>query len=241
MNGWLFGLGIVCLLYYGWLWMISMDFAVVWLGLGILAVLGGLFGKTAWNHLPGAARAGCIALFGAVILIFLVLECQICLHMCENPYTEVPVVIVLGAQVKGTRPSRALERRLKKAEAFLKEHPDTLAVLSGGQGEGEDITEAQCMYDWLTEHGIASRRLILEERSTSTEENLKFSATFLDKTAPVGILTNNFHVYRALRLAKKQGYAKPCGIPAKSDARYQVHYLVREFFALVKEKIKGNI
>ena len=154
---------------------------------------------------------------------------------------EVPVVIVLGAQVKGTRPSRALERRLKKAEAFLKEHPDTLAVLSGGQGDGEDITEAQCMYDWLTEHGIASRRLILEERSTSTEENLKFSAAFLDKTAPVGILTSNFHVYRALRLAKKQGYAKPCGIPAKSDARYQVHYLVREFFALVKEKIKGNI
>ena len=120
MNGWLFGLGIVCLLYYGWLWMISMDFAVVWLGLGILAVLGGLFGKTAWNHLPGAARAGCIAVFGAGILIFLVVECQICLHMWEKPDTEVPVVIVLGAQVKGTRPSRALERRLKKAEAFLK-------------------------------------------------------------------------------------------------------------------------
>ena len=168
MNGWLFGLGIVCLLYYGWLWMISMDFAVVWLGLGILAVLGGLFGKTAWNHLPGAARAGCIAVFGAGILIFLVVECQICLHMWEKPDTEVPVVIVLGAQVKGTRPSRALERRLKKAEAFLKEHPDTLAVLSGGQGEGEDITEAQCMYDWLTEHGIASRGLILEERSNGS-------------------------------------------------------------------------
>ena len=120
MNGWLFGLGIVCLLYYGWLWMISMDFAVVWLGLGILAVLGGLFGKTAWNHLPGAARAGCIAVFGAGILIFLVVECQICLHMWEKPDTEVPVVIVLGAQVKGTRPSRALGEKTEKGRSVFK-------------------------------------------------------------------------------------------------------------------------
>lgn len=241
MNVWLLGLGIVCLLYYGWLFVISMDFAVIWLVFGILAVLGGLFGKTVWDHLPGAARAACVMAFAAGILIFGMVECQIFRHLWKEPDTELPIVVVLGAQVRGMRPSRALERRLEKAEAFLKEHPDTLAVLSGGQGDGEDITEAQCMYNWLTEHGIASSRLILEECSTSTEENLKFSAAFLDKTAPVGILTSNFHVYRALRLAKKQGYAKPCGIPAKSDARYQVHYLVREFFALVKEKIKGNI
>lgn len=241
MNGWMLGLGIVCLLYYGWLFVISMDFAVVWLGFGILAVLGGLFGKNVWHHLPGAARAVCVLLFAAGVLIFALVECQIFRYLWKEPDTELSVVVVLGAQVRGTRPSRALERRLEKAETFLKAHPDTLAVLSGGQGEGEDMTEAQCMADWLTEHGIASDRLILEERSTSTEENLKFSVAFLDTTKPVGILTSNFHVYRALCLAKKQGYTQAYGIPARSDARYQIHYLVREFFAFVKEKIKGNI
>ena len=79
--------------------------------------------------------------------------------------------------------------------------------------------------------------MILEERSTSTEENLKFSAAFLDKTAPVGILTNNFHVYRSVLLARRSGYQRVCGIAAPCKSVLLYHYLVREAFALAREML----
>ena len=84
--------------------------------------------------------------------------------------------------------------------------------------------------------------MILEDESVSTMENLQFCARLSDcKEKKTGIVSNNFHVYRALKLAKKQGYQDVCGVSASSDWRYQIHYMVREAFALVKEKIKRNI
>ena len=130
---------------------------------------------------------------------------------------------------------------------YLKENPRTLAVLSGGRGDGEDITEAECMRRYLTAHGVGEERLILEDRSTTTLENLLFSR---EKIAQIngdgwhqktGLLSNNFHIFRARLLAQKCGYTDVQGVPAKSDWRLQVHYLVREFFALGKEKISGHI
>ena len=145
-------------------------------------------------------------------------------------------IIVLGAQVRGRKITDSLKRRLDSALEYLKEHPDVHVIVSGGQGNDEEVTEAYAMAQYLERAGIDCRRIIQEDASVNTLENLKFSRKLIaDVDTPVGIVSNNFHVYRALRLAKKQGYAKPCGIPAKSDARYQVHYLVREFF--LKEKI----
>ena len=83
--------------------------------------------------------------------------------------------VVLGAHVKGDVPSKALELRLKAALKYARENEDTTLILSGGQGFGEDITEAKCMENYLTAHGISQELLVLEEKSTSTKENLKFS------------------------------------------------------------------
>ena len=124
----------------------------------------------------------------------------------------------------------------------MKENTDSKAVLSGGKGPGENITEAEAMRRYLSAEGIEESRLILEDKSTSTEENLKYSAQVIgSKDAKVGIVTNNFHVFRAMQLGEKQGYTNLSGIAAASDPRFQVHYLLREFFALVKEKLVGNI
>ena len=88
-------------------------------------------------------------------------------------------LIVLGAHVNGTRLSRALRFRVEKAEEYLRENPRTLAVLSGGRGVDEKISEAKAMADYLLAHGIERERLLLEERSVSTAENLRFSLELL--------------------------------------------------------------
>ncbi|MDO5423569.1 MAG: ElyC/SanA/YdcF family protein [Eubacteriales bacterium] len=234
-------LGAACLVYFGFLAAVSMDFGIIWLAAGAVFLAAGIFWKRILE-LPFGVKLAAGIFLGICLVVFLFVEALIGKSMLEKPESGLDKIVVLGAQVRGKTPSRALTKRLEKALSYLEENPQTAAVLSGGQGEGEEITEAQAMYEWLTARGISEDRLLLEERSTSTEENLRFSAELLDpQTDRVGILTNNFHVFRAVSLAKKQGYAHAYGIAAPSDPRYQVHYLVREFFALVKEKLKGNL
>ena len=94
------------------------------------------------------------------------------------------------------------------------------------------------MRRYLENAGVDSSRLLMEDQSTTTAENLLYSQKYLDT---VGIVTNNFHVYRSIRIAKKAGYVNVCGIAAPSRSVLQLHYLVREFFALTKELIQKNI
>ena len=126
--------------------------------------------------------------------------------MVRKPPADLDWVIVLGAQVKGRTPSRALKKRLDAAAKYAAENPGTRLILSGGQGSGEEITEAQAMYEYLQKNGIAPERMLKEERSTTTKENLEYSRSFVEPGAKVGILSNNFHIYRALALAKRCGY-----------------------------------
>lgn len=250
----LMGAGIVCLLYLFILLAKGVHFAVVWLPAGLLLLAAGLYLRHRLCNpdgfrLPAPLLVGAGALLAAGFLCFLTVEGFIFAEMFRKPAPGMDVLIVLGAQVKGDAPSLALLRRLEAAEQYLKENPQTTAVLSGGQGDGEDITEAECMYRYLTQHQIEADRLILEDQSTSTHENLVFSAQKIAQwkgngngmTQPTAILSNNFHIFRARLLAEKCGYTDVHGIAAASDWRLQIHYLVREFFALIKEKMDGNI
>lgn len=231
-------LGTACLVYYLLLASVKMDFAAIWLALGALLLSFGLFGPL----LPEWGRQIILAVMGAGALCFFVVEIRIASKMKADESKDLDCLILLGAQVKGEVPSRALWKRIQRALAYLKAHPKTVAILSGGRGPGEDVTEAEAMRRCLAKGGIPEWRLILEERSTSTLENLKFSQKLLwDKTCSVGILTSNFHVYRALRLAGKLGYQRPVGISAPCEPRYLPHYLMREFFALIKERLVGNL
>ncbi|EJW92927.1 protein containing DUF218, partial [gut metagenome] len=97
---------------------------------------------------------------------------------------------------------------------YLNENPETKAVLSGGKGEGEQISEAEAMYGYLREHGIAGERLLLEDRSTNTKENLSFSLKLIDDPdASVGVVTNHYHVFRGVAIGKKCGCRKSTAFP----------------------------
>lgn len=240
--------GILCFLYYLILILyagITADFSWIWLAAGAVLECGGvllLYGRHHPDFFPGWLKYAVIAVVTAGCLLFLFIGAKVIRGMTWSGSSDLDYVVVLGAQVKKDVPSRALKKRLEKALEYARENEDTILILSGGQGSGEEITEAECMRRYLTEHGISKERLILEEKSTSTMENLKFSNELTDcANARTGILSNNFHVYRAVRLAEKQGYSHPEGIAAPSDPVMQPHYVVREIFALVKEKMKENI
>ena len=243
-----FAAAILCLLYYLGITLYSgihTDFSWIWIaGAAFLVGNGALF--AADKKYPDLFPEWTKCIYGIIILagvcLFLLLFVKVLSGMKGKGRENLDYVVVLGAHVKGEIPSKALLKRLEAALDYGKKNPETKLVLSGGQGFGENITEALCMKRYLVKNGISSDRLILEEKSTDTRENLKFSDEMTGcKEKKTGILSNDFHVYRAVRLAKKMGYTSPEGIAAQSDPFMEPHYIVREIFALIKEQLKGNI
>lgn len=159
-------------------------------------------------HKPVKIIAVILAVLAAVgIIIFAVISVKMIAAACKKP-TDEKVVVVLGCRVKGEKPSLMLAKRIDAAYECLAADPDMVAILSGGQGDDELISEAECMYRELTKKGIAPERLIKEERSTNTYENISFSKEIMDKLGLEGgivIATSEFHQCRAQIVAAKQG------------------------------------
>lgn len=149
-------------------------------------------------------------------------------------------IIVLGAKVNGREPSGALRNRIQVAEEYLKANPATVAVLSGGQGSDEEISEAQCMYENLVAAGIDPARLTMEDQSTDTSENLIFSRALVPEGASVGLVTNNFHIFRSLALARKLGW-NVSGVPVATSWFSIPHYFMREFAGVMYDGLRGNL
>ena len=216
------------------------------LGIAALLVMNVLLDRlTAENSRWRLARRifrSCVAV-GLALLVGL--EAVILNRGCSD-MTPLPAdsVIVLGAGVNGTEPSLSLRTRLDKALEYLEyweDWSDIPVVLTGGTGYGEAISEAACMYNYLTEHGVEPERLILEDRASNTAENFAFSKELLaaagvDPAADkVAVITNDFHLARAELIAARQGYGDTAGIPAPLPwPHLTVNYYLREAFAMVK-------
>lgn len=150
-------------------------------------------------------------------------------------------VVVLGAKVKpGGVPSLSLANRLDVAAEYLHKHPHVKAVVSGGQGEDEDRTEASVMFDCLVDKGISPERILIEDKSTSTYENLLFSKQLLpDDIDGITIISNDFHLTRASYLAKKIGLQSDVvAAPTPKVVEFKSH--IRERMALIKTFIVGQ-
>lgn len=183
------------------------------------------------------------ALLVLVLLPLALLEGYVIQEGMAGDRSAIPAdaVIVLGAGVNGTEPSLALRTRLDAALAYLEENPDVPVVLTGGQGYGEEITEARCMYDYLTARGVDGSRLILEEQASSTAENFAYSKVLLEErgvdpaTDLVAVVTNDFHIARSKLIAARQGYGHAFGVAAQLPWKHlEVNYCLREAAAMVK-------
>ncbi len=148
-------------------------------------------------------------------------------------------VIVLGAGVNGSTPSLSLQTRLDAVTAYLRRYPETPVVLSGGQGPGEDITEAQAMQTVLQAR-FPEKTFLLEDKATSTAENFRYSKALLSaagidtESASVLIVTNDFHMARACLIARRQGVHTLTLAAPLPYGWLTVNYYIREAFALVK-------
>lgn len=172
------------------------------------------------------------------ICIFLTILGLILSKMNVNPVNNLDYIIVLGAQVKTNGPSVVLKYRLDRAVSYLKENDNTLVIVSGGQGVNEPATEASVMRKYLINKGINEDRIIIEDQSNTTKENLINSKKITGNNKSIGIVTNNFHMYRALLIGEKYG-VNAVGIPSKSNAYYLPNNLLREVFAFIKFIILG--
>ncbi len=156
----------------------------------------------------------------------------------QKPEQGADYVIVLGAQVKGDRPSRALLRRIHAAAAYMRENPTCMAVACGGKGKGEWITESQCIRDTLIDIGIERERILCENRSVSTFQNLMFAKEIIGTDRSVVIVSNSFHLYRAIEIAKRVGFLQCKGIGTRPEPMLEMNYYVRECLSLWYNRLK---
>lgn len=188
------------------------------------------------------ALATVSVLAAALILLFVVASVIMTVAACR-PAQENATVLVLGAGLRGDRPSRILRERLDAAYAYLIAHPEAACVLSGGQGPDEWCTEAAAMKAYLLEKGIDESRLYLEERSTSTAENLAFSRELMEReglSLSVALVTQEFHQCRAQAFAKKQGFTQVGAITAHTQWELFPSYWIRDFAGLCHMVVFGS-
>lgn len=266
-------LSAVCLIYYGIILVysgIETAFSAIWLlfslGFALLGVVVRFYGKIR-DRIPLRLEVSAVTAVSACFVIFVIVEIAMGFYSFSLKNESADYVIVLGTQVKGDKPSKSLQYRLEKAYDYAAVHPNTVLILSGGQGPDENVSEARAMYDYLRKRGIPAGQMILEENSHSTYENLVYSRLAItsreterraalrnvmaeygyevppdeEMTISVGIVTSNFHVLRATGIAKKIGMQNVTGIAAKSDPVLFVHFCVRECFAILKDKFVGNM
>ena len=182
---------------------------------------------------------------GGFILFLVSFIVIVCIIMNTGFVTAEPgldYVIVLGAKVNGTKPGGALRNRIQVAYEYWQESPNTILVASGGQGPDEGISEAQCIRDGLIARGVPEESILMEDKSTSTYENIHNTLALIDhnENTGIGIVTNNFHIYRALKIARQAGGADYHGVYVYTSYLSFPHYILREYCAVCVGLLTGR-
>ena len=196
---------------------------------------------------PRLSKTWRIVLAALLVLgaaVFAVFEAPVISNAKTDAAPQSDYLIVLGAGVNGSAPSLSVGNRLEAALDYLEAYPDAVAIVSGGQGAGEDVTEASAMHDWLVAHGMPESRIVQEDQSTSTRENLENSFAIIrsrggDPADGVAVVSSEYHLYRAKQMARALG-AKPLGVAAETTLpTMRANYFIREAFAAAYMQVFG--
>lgn len=237
---------------------LNNKFPIVWLILGFVSILLSCYREqfvTLWTNMPIQIQYIVITIILIIIIFILIMTGQILVQFVEIPPIDLTYLIVLGAQLKEKGPSLSLQRRLDRAIEYLKENENTCALVSGGKGKNEPMTEAEGMFQYMIANGISPNRIIKEDTSVNTFQNLIFCKAIIERkqciemkcketktdTINIGIVTSNFHMYRAKKIAKKNQYKLVYGLPAKTEIYMLPTAILREVIALIKDFLVGNL
>lgn len=185
----------------------------------------------------GKIVLGAVATVASAIIILAGVETAFMIKAATAKPSENATVVVLGCRAYGSRPSIMLASRLDAAYEYLTKHPDAICIVSGGQGPDESMPEAECMYLYLTEKGIAPERIYQENRSTSTRENLLFSQEIIEAEGlnpEIAIVTNEYHEYRAGMVADALEM-EHSAVPARTPLWLFPTYYIRELYGIIYE------
>ena len=182
---------------------------------------------------------GIVTVVVSVVVITAIIETVFIVKASTKKPKENATLIVLGCKVYGEHASRSLRERLDAALIYLEENPDSQCIVSGGMGEGEKISEAECMYRYLIKKGIHSSRIIKEDRSTSTRENLRFSKKIIEErglSKNIAIATSDYHQYRASKIAKTLGFSVGA-VPGHTAWWLFPTFYVRELYGILYQAL----
>lgn len=215
------------------------NFLTALLGITLIAVA--LF----WEKLKVSAPKWLKATFFTLLAVVLVFASSLYFYgKTDNVTYDEDAIIVLGAGLRGSRPSSTLRGRLNAAYEYHKQNPDALIVVSGGKGHDEDITEAQAMETYLINLGVPGEIIVKEEKSTSTFENFVFSKEILDglseKNYKIAYISNEYHVFRAGHIAKKAGFENTTHTHSDTIWHSVIPGTLRECIGVMKHFILGN-
>ncbi len=175
-----------------------------------------------------------LALVGVMVFVGSLFICG----KSDNVTYKEDAVIVLGAGIRGEKVGKGLQGRLDAAVEYHKSNPEAVIVVSGGQGPQEDITEALAMERYLVEKGIPKDKILKEEKSTSTNENFRFSKKLLDgrfgKNYKIAFVTTDYHIYRAENIAEAEGFKNITHCHSDIQWYVSIPSGLREIFAVMK-------
>ena len=180
----------------------------------------------------------------AFCIYALLISCVMVYAMCVTP-AKGDTAVVLGAQVMSWGPSPLLRQRIDAAELYLNNDQSAKAVVTGGKGDNEPMSEGQCIYDCLTANGISPDRLYIEDRAENTEQNIRYSLQIIkenDLNRDITVVTDSYHQLRARIIASKaDSSVKVSAVNTKQNyiglSAYPT-YFVREWIAIPAEILK---
>ena len=245
----MFFLGLFCIVYYiacvcGYGWSISILYLWLVIG-GTLCLKGGWFALKKGNHskrikiFSDVFDAVMVTFLFTVFIFFIVIGCE----AKQESRPDCAYIFLLGAKVDGETPSDALQSRIDVAYAYLLKNKNTIAVCTGGKGNDEAISEGQCAANTLMKMGISRERLLVENRSATTVENLRFAMDLIGNPSGmhIGIVTSDYHMFRAKIILSGYTNAVIEGIPTKSNSFLLPHYVLREYITFWVDLLLGNI
>lgn len=241
-------IGIICIWYFikitsfiGYL----NTFSLIWVFIGIIFIFIAVFMKKIsilFTKMHKFIKLLCLIFITLFSLSFIIIEGLIIINAKTKHSDNANYLILFGAGLNRNTPSLTLVGRIDATINYSKNNPYTKIIVSGGKGSNEKLSEAEVMSKALQNNGVDINRIVIEDKSKNTYEDLKYSGEMIENVEKkIVMASSEFHLFRIQCIAKKLGYKNMGTLAGRTPPILLPNYYVREYFAIIKELTMGNI